>query len=89
MKTSIDPKILDHKASDIIDTTTTPMGAKRQEDMTTKRLTDNTTATPGPKNDLPLITPPRQAFYGTLVGRETIALMGAFYYDTNEKTQQT
>ena len=46
MNTSTDPKILAYKDSDIIDTTAIPTGAKRQEDTTTQRLTDNTPAGP-------------------------------------------
>jgi hypothetical protein len=34
--------------------------SNRQEDVTTQRLTDNTPAAPGPKNDLSPITLPRQ-----------------------------
>jgi len=65
-----------HKVSGIIDTIATSTGAKRQEDMTTQGLDlwlllVRLPATPGLKNDLSPITPPRQAIYGALVGRET------------------
>ena len=62
------------------------MGAKRQEDMKTHRLTDNATAAPGPKNDLSATTLQRQAIYGVLVGRDTIALMPAPQHDKHSDT---
>ena len=75
MKTSTDPKILAQKASDIIDTTTTPMDAKSQEDMKSQKQTHKANTPPGPTNDFTPITPRRHKMYGIPVGRETYGIL--------------